>query len=452
MYRASATFLFDGIAVYLYASKRSLHGAYGIYLDGQYVANNNGYSLNALYKQLMYSVTGLAPGAHNLTIINIDPSNKTYTEVDYITWTTSMNPSLTETMGTTIPHTSGAMKYSSSAAWSEEQDSDPTIVTSTDGASVTIGFSGNGVVLNGKTGISFGMFSVQVDNDIARQLNASSQQTHSTILYRRDNLQSGNHTLTVTNLGGGFTSLSIGSATPIIWSANPNSPSSNPGSGSSPRPINTGVLVAEIVGAVVGLAIIVLCVFWCLRRRRARRNEQTENEAERQRPASGFVHTTPFVLPYAPQSPDQSYESRKTDMQSQYPPMMYPPGPSSPGLTSHGSFDFGNRPGMAGAENFSAGSSSGRGGPSSDAGRSPLLGKPGRYPGSAAITEFDAESMRDRDAGPVILPQLPPAYSDARPAPPVATTSASAPAPSQAATTPDPSMYKARPKDMTQPR
>ncbi|KAG9124080.1 hypothetical protein FRC07_012929, partial [Ceratobasidium sp. 392] len=227
LHRASATFLFDGIAVYLFASKRSQHGAYGIYLDGQYSFNNNGYSLNPIFKQLMYSVTDLAPGMHNLTLINLDPSNTTYTEVDYITWTTSMDPSLTENMGVEIPHTSPDMKYSSTAAWSEEQDSSPTMVTSTDGASVTIGFSGNGVVLNGKRGIAYGMFSVQVDNDSPRQINASSQQTHSTILYRRDNLKAGNHSLTVTNLGGGFTQLSIGSAVPIIWSADPNAPPAN---------------------------------------------------------------------------------------------------------------------------------------------------------------------------------------------------------------------------------
>ncbi|KAG8719538.1 hypothetical protein FRC08_002607 [Ceratobasidium sp. 394] len=371
-----------------------------------------------------------------------------------------MDSSLTETMGTEIPHTSSDMKYSSSTAWTEEQDSDPTMVTSTDGASVIISFSGNGIVLNGKTGISYGMFSVQVDNGITRQLNASSQQTHSTVLYRQDNLQPGSHTLTVTNLGRGFTSLSVGSATPIIWSADPNSPPSNSGSRSdSPRRINPGVLAAEIVGAVVGLAIIVLFVLWCVRRRRqARRNEQAEDEAERQRPLSGFMQTTPFVLPYAPQSPiSQSYESRKTGMQSQYPPMTYT-GPSSPGLTSQGSFDFANRPGMAGTESFSAGSSSGRGGPASDAGRSPVLGMPVRYPGSAGITELDAESMRDRDAGPVILPQLPPAYSDARPglppgaAAPVLTPSTSTPAPSKTPTTPDPAVYKARAEDPSQPR
>ncbi|KAG8790188.1 hypothetical protein FRC12_012574 [Ceratobasidium sp. 428] len=402
LYGASAEFLFDGVAVYYYASKRSQHGAFGIYLDGQYVYNNNGYSLNPVFKQLMYSVDNLTPGPHNLTIINTDTTNKTYTEVDYITWTTSMDPSLTESLGTAIPHGSTDMKYSSTAAWSEEQDSDPTMVTSTDGASVTINFSGNGIVLNGKRGIVYGMFRVQVDNDTPRELSASSQQTHSTILYRRDNLKPGNHILTVTNLGGGFTSLSIGSAVPIIWSADPNAGSSNSNSGSgSSHSVNAGALAGGIAGGVIGLAAIVLFILWFIRRGRSRRDAQAD-EIERQRPQSGFAQTTPFVMPYAPQTPTHSFDGRKTDTQSQYLSAAYGGGPNSPGLispglTSHGSFDFGGqRPGMVGAESFSAGSSSGRGGPASEAGRSAGPGKPGRYQGSINRTEMDAESMRDR--------------------------------------------------------
>ncbi|KAG8681638.1 hypothetical protein FRC09_017344, partial [Ceratobasidium sp. 395] len=362
-------------------------------------------------------------------------------------------------------------------------------VTSTDGASVTINFSGNGIVLNGKRGIAYGMFRVQVDNDTPRELSASSQQTHSTILYRRDNLKPGNHILTVTNLGGGFTSLSIGSAVPIIWSADPNAGSSNSNSGSgSSHSVNAGALAGGIAGGVIGLAAIVLFILWFIRRGRSRRDAQAD-EIERQRPQSGFAQTTPFVMPYAPQTPTHSFDGRKTDTQSQYLSAAYGGGPNSPGLispglTSHGSFDFGGqRPGMVGAESFSAGSSSGRGGPASEAGRSAVPGKPGRYQGSINRTEMDAESLRDRqvllfllcfstwqiltlfswryrDAGPVLLPQLPPAYSDTRPAlPPGAAAPSSpasrdllTPAPSQNPPTPDPSLRKMRPGDTNEQR
>ncbi|QRW07411.1 Transmembrane alpha-helix domain [Ceratobasidium sp. AG-Ba] len=426
MWRASATFLFDGVAVYLYAAKRSLHGSYGVYLDGQYSLNSNGYSLDPQFKRLMYSTSGLAPGLHNLTLINIDPSNQTYTEIDFITWTTSMDPSLTETTGQAIPYTSSDMIWSSAVAWTEETDSNPSKVTSTDGASVTISFSGNGIVLYGKTGLAYGMFSVQVDGNPPRQLNASSQQTHSTILYRQDRLTSGNHTLTVTNRGGGFTSLSIGSAVPLIWSEDPNSSSQ----GSKRPQTNSAVIIGVVVGTVVVLAALLLFVLWFVRRRK-RQREAAEEEVANQRPQSTLLQSTPFVLPQSPHSPSRSYNSQsKSDMQARRSPLAYAAGPSSPpltspGLNSLGSFDFGHRSGaMTGIESFSAGaSSSGRGGPASEADRSTIMGNTARYVGSVGHTEYE-ESMRDRDAGPITLPQLPPAYSDASPTLPASTAAA----------------------------
>ncbi|QRV93257.1 hypothetical protein RhiJN_21275 [Ceratobasidium sp. AG-Ba] len=427
MSRASATFLFDGVAVYLYAAKRPLHGAYGVYLDGQYVQNNNGYSLDPQFKRLIYWASGLAPTIHNLTLINIDNSTR-YTEIDFITWTTSMDPSLTETTGQVIPYTSSDMIWSSAVAWTEETGSNPSKVTSTDGASVTISFSGNGIVLYGKTGLAYGMFSVQVDGNSYRQLNASSQQTHSTILYRQDRLPSGNHTLTVINLGGGFTSLSIGSAVPIIWSEDPNSPPQ----GSGKPHTNLAVIIGVVVGTVVVLAALLLFVLWFVRRRRQR--AAAEEEVANQRPQSALLQSTPFVLPQSPHSPSRSYNSQsKSDMQARRSPLAYPAGPSSPpltspGLSSQGSFDFGHRSGaMTGIGSFSAGaSSSGRGGPASEADRSTIMGNTARYVGSVGHTEYE-ESMRDRDAGPITLPQLPPAYSDASPTLPTTAAAATTP-------------------------
>ncbi|KAG9111446.1 hypothetical protein FRC07_008056 [Ceratobasidium sp. 392] len=155
-YGASASFQFDGTAVYLYAAKRYQHGPYAILLDGRPVYNGTFQSNNSIYKELMYSATGLTPGQHNLTCINNDPSNQTYTEVDYITWTTSMSSDLTEINGATIDVST--MSFSSTTAWRSNTDSELTMITATDGASVTINFQGNGIELQGKTGAIFGAF------------------------------------------------------------------------------------------------------------------------------------------------------------------------------------------------------------------------------------------------------------------------------------------------------
>ncbi|KAG8731544.1 hypothetical protein FRC10_001653 [Ceratobasidium sp. 414] len=385
VYGSAATFQFDGTA-----------GPFVIHLDGQPVYNGTFQSNASIYKQLMYGVSGLTPGTHTLTCTNDDPTNQTYTEVDFITWTTSMDSSLTETFGSPIAVSN--MNYSSTAAWQQATDSEPTMVTATDGASVTIYFQGNGIQLEGKTGAAFGAFSAQVDNNPVRQLNAQSAQTHSSLLFRQDNLASGNHTLVITNRGGGFTSLAIGSATPIIWSNSPNPSSPSSSSASS----HAGVIAGAVVGAVVGLAALLLALFWFFRRRRQARHAQ-EEDVVRPTKEPAFIDATPFVLPPT-QTASSVRGSNIGDDPMQSGMSMYRAVPGSPGMSSRGSFDYGPGGmgmGMAGSSN--AGTSVGwaRG------------GKGSRHSGPTMRPEIDEEVLRDRDAGPVLLPQLPPAYSSA---------------------------------------
>ncbi|QRV95867.1 Transmembrane alpha-helix domain [Ceratobasidium sp. AG-Ba] len=417
-YGASATFQFDGIAVYIYAAKRFQHGAYSIQLDGKQVYNGTFQSNASVYKQLMYGVSGLNPGIHTLTCTNNDPSNKTYMEVDYITWTTSMDASLTEVETTSIGVSN--MTYSSMAAWKADSDSEPTMITTTDGASVTINFQGNGIELQGKTGLPYGAFSAQVDNNPSRQLNAQSQQTHTTLLFREDNLASGNHTLVVTNRGGGFTSLAIGKATPIIWTSDPNG---TPSANSSSPPTHTGAIAGGVVGGVVGLAAVLLFILWFFRRRRAKQRAE-DADVIQPAPEPGFLSTTPFVLP--PANTASSYrESKLTagDDYTQSGMSMYQSVPRSPGMSSRGSFD--HAAGLASA----AGSSSA--GTAMGGGWSRPGGKEIRHSGPTIRQEqqFDEESLRDRDAGPVLLPQLPPAYSSAATPDPVPSGSRPSPVP-----------------------
>ncbi|CCO31523.1 hypothetical protein BN14_05568 [Rhizoctonia solani AG-1 IB] len=122
----------------------------------------------------MYSVADLAPTWHNLTCINSDTTNQTYTEVDYIRWTTVMPEALTESLGTAIPYSPNNMSYSSLNAWSEDTvGSNPSMATSTNGASVNVTFNGNGIELYGRTGPSFGWFSAQIDDLDELQFNAN---------------------------------------------------------------------------------------------------------------------------------------------------------------------------------------------------------------------------------------------------------------------------------------
>ncbi|KAF8599209.1 hypothetical protein BDV93DRAFT_526285 [Ceratobasidium sp. AG-I] len=410
---ASATLKFQGVAVYIYDAKRWQHGQFTIYLDGQNVLTGNHSAPTSSFKELMYSAENLSPGWHNLTTVNTDPSNNRYTEVDFVAWTTTMNSSLYEVYATDIPHTPGNMTYSSLTAWTEEQDAQPTMVTSTYGASVKIDFEGNGIILNGKTGASFGEFTAQVDSYDTHELTAVSAQTHSSVLFRQDGLPDGKHTLVVTNKG--YSSLSIGSATPVVWSTTTNLPT--PGSSASTQEpsSHTGAIAGGIVGGVVILALFTLFLLWALRRRRRQQDRQNSADVDGvidDRAAPAFVHTTPFVLPPTPaatqsiQYTQSSHRDSKVGLSSTgFDGSMYHAVPGSPGMSSRGSFDG---PGTVGQ-----GSSSG-GGPSVAGWASTARGREQRHSGLGIRNDFignDEDPLRDRDAGPVLLPQLPPAYS-----------------------------------------
>ncbi|KAG8702615.1 hypothetical protein FRC09_004649, partial [Ceratobasidium sp. 395] len=387
MYGASASFQFDGTAVYLYAAKRFQHGPYAILLDGQQVYNATFQSNDSIYKQLMYSATNLTPGWHNLTCVNNDPTNQTYTEIDYITWTTSMSSDLTESFGQSIGV--GSMVYSSMAAWKQVTDSEPTMVTSTDGASVTINFQGNGITLEGKTGAMFGAFSAQVDNNPARQFNAQSSQTHSTLLFRQDNLSTGNHTLVVTNRGGGFTSLAIGSAVPIIWSDHPNTPPSSNSSHS-----HAGAIAGAVVGVVVGLAAIILGLLWFFRQRR-RAQDSPGGDVVRPTNEPAFIDATPFVMPPA-QRTDASSQRGSKRLGDDQGLSMYRSVPGSPGMSSRaGSFDYGGNGGPGAAGSSSAGTSVGWGAAGAVGSGWPRAGKESRHSGPTTRHEVDVDSLRD---------------------------------------------------------
>ncbi|CAE6411572.1 unnamed protein product [Rhizoctonia solani] len=137
---AWSTFRFEGTAVYLFAATRWMHGSYDILMDNQLAYQGNGHTSTSIFNQLVFNVTNLTPGWHNLTLLNTDPG--LYIEVDYIIWTTVMSAELTERSGTPIPYTLGNMTYDGSVWNDNNPGSSPYMVTGTSGATVNITFQG----------------------------------------------------------------------------------------------------------------------------------------------------------------------------------------------------------------------------------------------------------------------------------------------------------------------
>ncbi|QRW23005.1 SKG6 domain protein [Rhizoctonia solani] len=153
---AWSTFRFQGVAVYLFAATRWMHGKYNIFMDGQLTYQGNGHTQSSIFNQLVFNTTGLSPGWHNLTFVSTEPGR--YIEVDYISWTTVMSAALIESSGAPIPPTPGNMTYNGSLWEGEESGSIPYMVTRTNGAQANVTFKGNGIELHGRTGPDYGMF------------------------------------------------------------------------------------------------------------------------------------------------------------------------------------------------------------------------------------------------------------------------------------------------------
>ncbi|CAE6467028.1 unnamed protein product [Rhizoctonia solani] len=359
----------------------------------------------------MFNATSLLPGWHNLTFVNADPG--LYIEVDYILWTTVMSAALTESSGTPIPYTLGNMTYDASIWDQNAPGSNPYMVTKTDGATVNITFNGNGIELYGRTGPEYGTFRrvyAQVDNYEPHVLDAYSGRLHNTILFRQDDFTDGEHTLVVTNRGNA--SLAIASAVPIIWSN-----AQDPHAGS--RRLHGGLIAAMVAGLALGIAALALLWFWFARRQRTYQGVRTHDPSKIPVVYESAYEATPFTLPSTPLGePTPPHTPGKYSNQGaqgiSY-PAQYHALPTSPGSGNSAGFEHNSSITGPLSPLFDQGSGSARpyaynASPAVYGGAGPL----GRGVTAASLpqalsTELPT-SLRDSDAGPVILP---PAYSAA---------------------------------------
>ncbi|KAL5638690.1 hypothetical protein ACGC1H_003147 [Rhizoctonia solani] len=394
---AWSTFRFEGTAVYLFAATRWMHGSYDILMDNQLAYQGNGHTSTSIFNQLVFNVTNLTPGWHNLTLLNTDPG--LYIEVDYIIWTTVMSAELTERSGTPIPYTLGNMTYDGSVWNDNNPGSSPYMVTGTSGATVNITFQGNGIELYGRTGPQYGVFSAQVDGYEHHELNAYSGGVHNTLLFRQDNFTDGQHTLVVTNRGNA--SLAISSAIPIIWSNAQNPPAAS-------DKIRTGLIVGLALGLAIGLTMLVLLWVWFARRHRAHHGVYIDDHSKVPTVYGREYEATPFIFPHVHLGEQTSTHTptKYTGQMAQgtrY-PVSYHALPTSPGTGSSTIFEYHLSPTSLASPGFDY---------------QPGSSRPYAYNVSpvhvvAASSRSQAQtpeltvSLRDSDAGPIVFP---PAYS-----------------------------------------
>lgn len=79
---ASASFTFNGTGVEIYGAKRFNHGLFQVKLDNTPYPPSSGYAPDTgVFQEPIFSVGGLAPGLHTVTLIN---QEKKFLDIDFV--------------------------------------------------------------------------------------------------------------------------------------------------------------------------------------------------------------------------------------------------------------------------------------------------------------------------------------------------------------------------------
>ncbi|ODO10223.1 hypothetical protein I350_02452 [Cryptococcus amylolentus CBS 6273] len=315
---------FNGSAVAIYGAKRENHGIYGVSVDGGDVLMSDGYSATTLFKQVLFSKTGLDDSEHTVTITNYPNSSTSavagnhWLDIDYIQTTSSTSGQVYTTI---IDDANPVITYTS---WNTYVDSNKNVeffnltdhTTSTDRATMTVPFTGSSIQLVASLNDVHGNYSVSLDGAEAQVFNSNFfTPVYQVPIYTASGLDEGDHTVTVTNLGSGTTAVlsfdyamvnstsSPASSTSVVVAstlastaagsdsttstsnlsngAGETTASSSTSSSSSSAVVagasedtnggtktNVGAISGGVAGGVVTLALLAVLALWFFRRRR----------------------------------------------------------------------------------------------------------------------------------------------------------------------------------------
>ncbi|ODO05383.1 hypothetical protein L198_02076 [Cryptococcus wingfieldii CBS 7118] len=323
-------YTFNGTEVGVFGGKRPNHGSFGVILDDEAEIVSDGYSEKSIFNQALYTRSGLDPSVeHTITITN-RPNDQTsaaagidhWLDIDYISTSLPLSEG-TQLQTTFIDDTSVIIMYPDT--WALFGSGDGGFYNLTDHLTSTIGdemsfqFTGSSIQLFASVNTDHGNYSVTLDGGDARVYNAENWELiYGTPMFTATGLGEGNHTIKLSNLGGGggenvfgfdyavvnstssspSSSAGVSATTKVISSAGENpftvtehqsssaspSPSSSASSSnstaivgassdSSSSSTNVGALAGGIVGGLIALSLLTFLAFWLLRRRRRQQQQ-----------------------------------------------------------------------------------------------------------------------------------------------------------------------------------
>ncbi|KAF5393204.1 hypothetical protein D9757_000534 [Collybiopsis confluens] len=336
----TASFTFNGTGVQLSGAKRGNHGLYQVTIDGTKFPAASGQSADpGIFQTSLFSKTDLSQGLHTVVLENQGGSGQ-FVDLDFITVHGNIGLSNELLSVATVEDDDTSFVYSPTNAWITNPDSlgffsgSSGHATTTPGASFTYTFSvsddsdiasrldtylswfgnlGDGVSLYGPVGPAYSPFAVQLNSDslsftAQKGLNASQ-----VMLYHADNLGPGPHTLKLL-----YQPSATGQVFAIDYAQVFNTPSTSDSSASSGS--SSGLSGGAIAGLVIGLlffaSLLLLGLWWHLRRRRNNYSLSRRNILESELGARSKV----LPKSYPDISGPAMYEHRVEPDTIQYPP------------------------------------------------------------------------------------------------------------------------------------
>ncbi|KAL1720428.1 hypothetical protein EV715DRAFT_197033 [Schizophyllum commune] len=290
---SSASFTFNGSAIYIFGAKRRGAGVYVVELDGE-GTTFSGHDQAGQFQVPLFAQDSLDNTLHTVKVTNRE---SLYLDIDYITWTASLEGDYSPSL-TTTQDDDPMFSYTPSDAWSTAPGDIPSLDKFSGGtahgtrsadASVSLEFTGQAVQLFGGTGSARGPYEVQLDGGDPQTFNATKRDvTPQTLLFYADGLANDKHTLTLTNKP-----VTDGQGLVIDYVVTYNVRGGKDSGSGDDTSADDSTIAGGVVGTLAGLAIIAALVFFFLRRRRRKVLAEKSKLIPQSFPAPGYPPSTP---------------------------------------------------------------------------------------------------------------------------------------------------------------
>jgi Big-like domain-containing protein len=198
---ARATFHFNGTAVSWIGFRAGWAGIANVYVDGTFAGEIDLYESAEEVQAPVFTASGLAPGAHTLTVESTGRKNPISTDYAVVVDAFDVSPSTPPPVdGTRFEETAAQIAYT--AVWTKNDASKPwsggtAAFSATTGQRATFAFAGTTVSWFGLRGPQTGVANIYLDGSFQATIDTYSQTEVQSLIYSTTSLAPGTHTLAV---------------------------------------------------------------------------------------------------------------------------------------------------------------------------------------------------------------------------------------------------------------